>query len=346
MGGLSKYMPVTYKTMLMGWLAICGIAPWAGFFSKDEILWKTFSTGLFNGKIFWFVGFVTAGMTAFYMTRLMALTFWGKERFKDAPPEDLHKTREESHSHHHGPVEPHESPRKMTLPLIVLAVCATVAGLLGIPHANVFEHWLEPVIVDVNKGSSASQHVTPAVGAEPAAAEASVHTEAAGESIGLEVALMVISLLVAGGGIWLGIRVYVKRTELADLWAAKLRPLYTLSLNKWYWDYLLDEKAVEAGKAANNALWQVDKEVVDGGVNGAGWLTRFWARASGLWDKWVIDLAVNATAKITYWSSFIFRAVQTGLWQNYALVFAIGLFLILLLFIYPSITTTIKSFRR
>src|SRR4029434_2249492 len=76
MGGLAKYMPLTYKTMLMGWLAICGIIPFAGFFSKDEILWKTFSTGLFNGKVFWLIGFVTAGMTAFYMTRLMALTFW------------------------------------------------------------------------------------------------------------------------------------------------------------------------------------------------------------------------------------------------------------------------------
>jgi NADH:ubiquinone oxidoreductase subunit 5 (subunit L)/multisubunit Na+/H+ antiporter MnhA subunit len=140
--------------------------------------------------------------------------------------------------------------------------------------------------------------------------------------------------------------VYLKRTELADIWAAKLRPLYTLSLNKWYWDYLLDEKAVEAGKAANNALWEMDKDVVDGGVNGTGWFTRFWAQAAGLWDKWVIDLAVNATARITYWSSFIFRAVQTGLWQNYALLFAIGLLVILLLFIYPAILTTIKGFRR
>src|ERR1041384_3636232 len=83
MGGLKKYLPITYKTMLMGWLAICGIIPFAGFFSKDEILWKTFSTSIFGGgKILWIVGFITAGMTAFYMTRLMGLTFWGKERFR------------------------------------------------------------------------------------------------------------------------------------------------------------------------------------------------------------------------------------------------------------------------
>ncbi|HEV8484217.1 MAG TPA: NADH-quinone oxidoreductase subunit L [Blastocatellia bacterium] len=355
MGGLAKYLPVTYKTMLMGWLAICGIIPFAGFFSKDEILWKTFSTGLFNGKVFWFVGFVTAGMTAFYMTRLMALTFWGKERFKEAPAHDVHATPDESHTRHHGPVEPHESPGKMTLPLVVLAACSVVAGLVGIPHAlsgganiNIFERWLEPVIVDVNKTHAGGEHAVAAgEHATATASEAAAHGEAAHASTGAsEYLLMLLSLAIAAGGIFLGRLVYLKRTELADIWAAKLRPLYTLSLNKWYWDYLLDVKAVEAGKAANNALWQVDKEVVDGGVNGAGWFTRFWARASGLWDKWVIDLAVNATAKITYWSSFIFRAVQTGLWQNYALLFAIGLFLILLLFIYPAILTTIKGFRR
>jgi NADH-quinone oxidoreductase subunit L len=188
-----------------------------------------------------------------------------------------------------------------------------------------------------------SSHV---VNAAPASG-AAVHAEAAHEPFSpTEFVLMGLSIAMAIGGMLLGQLVYLKRTELADIWAAKLRPLYKLSANKWYWDYLLDVKAVEAGKAANNALWQVDKEVVDGGVNGAGWFTRFWARASGLWDKWVIDLAVNATAKITYWSSFIFRAVQTGLWQNYALLFAIGLFLILLLFIYPAILTTIKGFRR
>ncbi len=347
MGGLAKYMPVTYKTMLMGWLAICGIIPFAGFFSKDEILWKTFSTSLFNGKVFWFVGFVTAGMTAFYMTRLMALTFWGKERFKDAAEHDAHGASDESHGHHHGPVKPHESPGKMTLPLVVLAVGATVAGLVGIPHANLFERWLEPVIVDVHKAPSGIEHAAGAGElAATSASEVAVHEEAAHEPIAYEIALMILSLTIAGVGIFLARLFYLKRTELADLWAAKLRPLYTLSFNKWYWDYLLDVKAVEAGKAANNALWEVDKEVVDGGVNGAGWFTRFWARASGLWDKWVIDLAVNATAKITYWSSFVFRAVQTGLWQNYALLFAIGLFLILLLFIYPSIPTTIKNLRR
>src|SRR6185295_809309 len=219
MGGLAKYMPVTYKTMMMGWLAICGIIPFAGFFSKDEILWKTFSTSLFSGKAFWFVGLVTAGMTAFYMTRLMALTFWGKERFKEAPAHDSHATADESHTHHHGPVEPHESPLKMTLPLVVLAFCATVAGFLGFPHANLFERWLEPVIVQVHQTPSGIEHT--AAGSEHAtttASEAAVHEEAAHEPFTiLELGLMVLSLAVAFGGMFLGWTVYIKRTELADI---------------------------------------------------------------------------------------------------------------------------------
>src|SRR5262249_34272177 len=167
MGGLQKYLPTTYRTMWVGWLAICGIIPFAGFFSKDEILWKTFSTHVFGGsKILWLAGFVTAGITAFYMTRLMALTFWGEERFRHAHHEDGH------HGEHHGPVEPHESPRSMTLPLIVLAGGSLVAGLFGIPHAlsgslnlNRFEHWLEPVIADVRRESpGAAAHSLQAAG--------------------------------------------------------------------------------------------------------------------------------------------------------------------------------------
>jgi NADH-quinone oxidoreductase subunit L len=349
MGGLAKYMPITYKTMMMGWLAICGIIPFAGFFSKDEILWKTFSTSLFSGKALWFIGFITAGITAFYMTRLMALTFWGEERFRKG--NESHGKHGDDHGHHHGPVEPHESPRSMTLPLIVLAVFSVVGGLVGIPHAlsgganiNLFERWLDPVIVNVDP--HAAGHA-PVVAGETGAASASVateHAEAAHAPIHPEeYLLMILSLGIAAGGIMLGRMFYLKRPELPGLWAEKLRPLYTLSVNKWYWDYLLDVKGVEAGKALNSALWNVDAEVVDGGVNGAGWLTRFWAKVTGWWDKWVIDLAVNATAKITYWSSYIFRAVQTGFWQNYALLFALGLFVILLLYVYSAVP---MSFRR
>ena len=323
MGGLAKYMPKTYRAMWFGWLAICGIPIWAGFFSKDEILWKTFSTEIFGGgKLLWIIGFITAGMTAFYMTRLMSMTFHGEERFR--------KSHHDSHDAH-GPVEPHESPPVMILPLQVLAVGSTIAGLIGIPLAlsfgkdlNFFERWLDPVIVKTHEAGAAhgtAHHVEP-----------------------IEYVLMLLSVGVAILGIYLGKLFYERRTDLADIWAAKLRPLYTLSLNKWYLDWLLDVKGVEAGKAVNNALWSVDATVVDGGVNGAGWVTRFWAKITGWWDKWVIDLAVNATGFIAKVGSYVLRTLQTGLWQNYALLFAGGLFLILIYYVYPAISTTIKGF--
>jgi NADH-quinone oxidoreductase subunit L len=402
MGGLKKYLPTTYKTMLMGWLAICGIIPFAGFFSKDEILWKTFSTSVFGsenagGKILWVVGFITAGMTAFYMTRLMGLTFWGEERFrkihaggeadeahaaaydKDLKPHDAAVASAGDRPHHqpgehvgahdatdrldaagvpHAHFEPHESPRSMTLPLIVLAVGSVVVGLVGIPRAltgganiNIFERWLAPVIVNVNRPPA-----TPLHAAQPAPGEGSVaapaearETEAASEPAhepagSTEYLLIAISLAIAFGGMYLGWVFYVKRPDLPRVWAAKLKPLYTLSFNKWYWDDLLDVKGVQAGKALNNALWDVDSTFVDGGVNGSAWVTRFWSMVSGWWDKWVIDLAVNATGWITRAGSFVLRTVQTGFWQNYALMFAAGLFLILLYYVYPAISTTIKGF--
>jgi NADH-quinone oxidoreductase subunit L len=175
MGGLKKYMPITFATMLTGWLAISGIPIFAGFFSKDEILWKTWSTHAASippgfGKILWIVGAVTAGLTAIYMTRLMVMTFWGAERFREAhaggqadeahahaydvdekphdaqlasagdrphhaPQDEIHDKHDEHDAHHHEPIEPHESPWTMTVPLVVLAILSTVGGLVGIPYA-------------------------------------------------------------------------------------------------------------------------------------------------------------------------------------------------------------------
>src|ERR1051326_847903 len=166
MGNLRKYMPITWLTMCCGWLAICGVPIWAGFFSKDEILWKTWVAGPFNlpggaAKALWFVGIVTALLTAIYMTRLMVMTFWGSERFgaghDDAPH---HQVEHDGHSPEaaavHDPHTPHESPWTMTLPLIVLAILSTVGGLVGVPYAisslvgghpeNYFEETLAPAI--------------------------------------------------------------------------------------------------------------------------------------------------------------------------------------------------------
>src|SRR5207253_581174 len=138
MGGLRKFMPITWLTMCAGWLAICGVPIWAGFFSKDEILWKVWVAGPFNmpggaAKALWFVGAVTALLTAVYMTRLMVMTFWGKERF-EAQVDNL--GHEDDHAVHDAQVKnlrhtPHESPLSMTIPLIVLAILSTVGGLVG-----------------------------------------------------------------------------------------------------------------------------------------------------------------------------------------------------------------------
>src|SRR5437868_27214 len=205
MGGLKKYMPITFATMLAGWLAICGVPIFAGFFSKDEILWKTWSTQTAGtagiGKFLWAVGAFTALLTAVYMTRLMVMTFWGGERFRESHAggeadeahaqayekgEAPHDARlastgdrphhepgegvgghghdaaagayalgdeEEEEAHHHGPVEPRESPWVMTVPLVVLAFLSVIGGWVGIPYAlsggaipNYFERTLEPVV--------------------------------------------------------------------------------------------------------------------------------------------------------------------------------------------------------
>ncbi len=178
MGGLRKYMPVTWLTMCAGWLAICGVPIFAGFFSKDEILWKTWSANGSGmppgfGKVLWFIGAVTALLTAVYMTRLMVMTFWGSERFRVAQIDNLptgndHPQNEpQVNNLRHSAHAPHESPMSMTIPLCVLAVLSTVGGLVGVPYAissltgghpeNYFEQTLEPAISAVpdSTGNSA-----------------------------------------------------------------------------------------------------------------------------------------------------------------------------------------------
>ncbi len=189
MGNLRKYMPITFITMMTGWLAICGIPIWAGFFSKDEILYRVFAAPNLPANwnyVLWGVGLLTAILTACYMTRLMVMTFFGSERFHDdidgghvvgragtlgtagqlgqwdseTDPQAVDDDDEEEHHHLPHDFKPHESPWTMTLPLIVLAILSTVGGLVGIPYAvsslfgggdvNVFEHILEPVIAKVS----------------------------------------------------------------------------------------------------------------------------------------------------------------------------------------------------
>lgn len=159
MGGLKQKMPQTWLTFTAGWLAICGILPFAGFFSKDEILWKAFSSPL-GSTLLWGLGFLTAIMTAFYMTRLFSLTFLGKYRSE-------------------GKIKAHESPKVMVYPLYVLAFLSLAGGFIGIPHFSWLEHWLSPVVAD---------------GTHPPVAEASVEWLLMVMSVGVAALVMYFGL--------------------------------------------------------------------------------------------------------------------------------------------------------
>jgi len=365
MGGLKKYMPVTFWTFAAGWIAICGILPFAGFFSKDEILWRAFITDIPGGRILWVIGFITAGFTAFYMTRLMALTFWGQYRYNDpAVQKEVYGEHRAAHAHGahdhdllHGDVEedkkavehaheagrggqffPHESPKVMTIPLIVLAVLSVVGGWIGWPQAlggsNHFEHWIEPVIEKVDRAhSSEAQGRLQLPGEAAVAAKAQGHGESAasegahgdeGHNV-VEYALMGASMAWALLGMYLAYFLYIKRRALLDRIVSAIHPLYVGSKNLWYWDYLLDVKVVNLFKGLNNLLWSIDAKGVDGGVNGSAWLTRLSSVVSGLIDKYVVDMAVNSVGWFVRIGSIVFRTIQTGFAQNYALVMVLGL---------------------
>jgi NADH-quinone oxidoreductase subunit L len=286
MGALWSKIPITAKTMLAGTVAIAGIPPLAGFFSKDEILFQTFA-GAYGSRLLWVVGFLTAGMTAFYMFRLFFMTFLGKSR---VPHEVEHHL--------------HESPPSMTGPLVILAIGAVGSGWVGWPKAlggsNHFEHFLEPVFEN------------PAV------------RHAAAVSHSLEYALMVASVAVALAGIFVAWRWYVKNPEIPERVAAGAGWLYQLVLNKYKIDELYDFLFVNRIKHIGNALAAFDLAVVDGGVNGVGWTTRMSGELTRLWDTFVIDGLVNLLAFVTRLCSYPMRIVQTGLVQNYALLITLG----------------------
>jgi NADH-quinone oxidoreductase subunit L len=360
MGGLRKYMPITYFTFMAGWLAICGIFPFSGFWSKDEILWNAAATRHIPvGWIVWVVGTIAATCTAFYMTRLMAMTFWGKEKFLDKSGHGAH-----ADDHGHGHV-PHESPRSMWVPLAVLAVLATIGGFVGITTAftggkhvggrmNIV-NFLDPIIWNpsthffgtheaVDSYGKPLAHAEVAhseltnKGLEPAetpppygdgsegfnlahAVESKVHNETLTEWV-----FIIISLLVAGLGMFLGYLFYLKDTSLPDIWAARLRPLYQASYNKYWVDEFFGWAVTRRVMDATRGVFAFDSKVVDGGVNGTAWLTRFSSRVTGLTDQYFVDGIVNALAGfIMRLMSPLFRAAQTGLTQNYALVMVLGL---------------------
>jgi NADH-quinone oxidoreductase subunit L len=267
MGGLKKALPITFWTFVIGAVAIAGIPPLAGVFSKDAILFETFAEG---HQILWVVGAITALLTATYMFRLVFLTFWG-ERRHDAPAAHGHPpspaaSAGQAHDHAHGHGHLHDAPPAMALALIVLAIGSVAAGWIGIPGNNVLAEWLHPAFEAPRAAAAVAGE--PAAAAEPVAAAG----EAAGESHEtLEFTLMAVSTAIAVVGIWLAYLVWVKRRSIAENAARKFAPVHRLLLNKYYVDEIYDAAIVQPIRVASqDGLWRgFDVKIIDGAVNGA-----------------------------------------------------------------------------
>jgi NADH-quinone oxidoreductase subunit L len=288
MGGLKKYLPVTYWTFLIGAMAIAGVPLLSGFFSKDEILYKTFvGTQYSHGStLLWVIAAVTSLLTAVYMFRLVFLTFHGTRREAPAHAAPAHAGHgHDAHGHGagHGHGAPHEAPPSMAIPLIVLAIGSIVAGYIGIPHAlgghNAIEGYLEPVF-EVHQTASAE---TPA--AEPAAVapqgspvalagqgEGAHAPTAVPGDIATERMLMAISTGIAFAGIGLAWYFWRQKPSIPAAFARQFGGLHRLLVNKYYVDELYDAVVVQPIKQlSSGALWKgVDAGLIDGSVNGVG----------------------------------------------------------------------------
>lgn len=267
MGGLKDKMKITYITFIIGAIAISGIPPFSGFFSKDEILYKTFINA---GLLPYLLVLITAGFTAFYMFRLIGLTFFGKPRY-------------DSHVH------PHESPSTMTIPLIVLAFLSIFGGFLGLPHIlgyNILEHWFEPVF---KNAELVIQGYNP-------------DTE---HSVGIEIALIFVSIIVASTAIFFSFRKYSKQEKFTEE-----KGISKVLENKYYLDEIYDTTVVNPiFKISDSFLWKVfDVKIIDGLVNG---IAKFSSRLSVDWRK-----------------------IQSGIIHDYAVLAVAGVIMIMLFFLF------------
>jgi len=314
MGGLRKYMRITFSTMFVGWLAISGFPLLSGFFSKDEILWRTWSTEALPhnwGKALWVVAAVTAVITAVYMTRLMVMTFWGRERFTETRNDHHagagHATSGHGGDHgHHG--RPHESGWLMTVPLIILAMLSIAGGYVGVPAAlggsNQFEHFLEPAIAKFEPATAT--HNGAAVAPVMAQAESQGGVAGAqaahegGHDVETERLFTAISSVLAALGLAFGL-VFFSRNPL---WRAP-----KLLEDKYRVDEFYDGAVVGPFESlSRDGLWKVvDVKIIDGFVNGVARL--FAAMAGAL------------------------RYTQTGFARNYAAVILLGAIIVIGYFI-------------
>jgi NADH-quinone oxidoreductase subunit L len=339
MGGLKKHLPVTYWTFVIGAIAIAGVPFFSGFFSKDEILFRTFTSANPAAKLLWTVGIVTSLLTATYMFRLVFLAFHG-ERRHDAPASETshgasaaqvhdagaHPEEEEPVAHHpstslgaggHGG-HIHDAPPSMAIPLIVLAIGSVVAGYVGVPHAlggsNRIESFLEPsfeVSERARRTETLGAEAAPAAPAAPegvraVSAQRENQTGEAGEhGNSPELLLILISSAIAIAGIVIAAYFWLRNRPAADGIARRMHGAYTLLLHKYYVDEIYDAAIVQPIKLiSTGGLWRgVDAGLIDAAVNGVGQTIR--AGSGGL------------------------RRAQTGSVRTYAASLFLGVVLIL-----------------
>lgn len=315
MGGLRKKMPLTYYTFLISSLAISGVPLTSGFLSKDGILAGSYAFASLTGHwLFPVTGFLVAALTAFYMFRLIILTFHGE-------PRDQHK-------YEHA----HESPWLMTFPLVLLTAL------------SIF-FWYTPNPLDPGQGWFLSQWVKAPVIASPAdtrfpfmnseegLSEGVVFSESYTEAMHhAHYPAMILSLLVAGFGILSAFYMYQWKKLNADKVASSVPFLYRMSYNKWYFDELYAKTFVAGTIGLSNLLRWFDNTIIDGIVNGSAALTRGFSKFSGLFDNIVIDGTVNSTAFLSGFLGSIFRKIQTGKVQTYVVLVIFSIIIFLFLF--------------
>ena len=293
MGGLKGKMPVTFWTFLIYTLAISGVPLTSGFLSKDSILAGTLAFGSLSGHILIpIIGFFVAGLTAFYMFRVVILTFMGE-----------HKQMERYQLIH-------ESPKVMTVPLIILAFLSVFIFYSFNPF-DASHGWIARAI----------ERPETVVPASLAAASTEVFEEAHHHAHNTA---MMLSLLVAGLGIAIAFATYQMKKINADRIAASMPGLHKFLLNKWYFDELYGAVVIGGTLALTNILKWFDNTIVDGIVNGSGWFTKIMANISGWIDTWIVDGAVNAVAYFSGLGGLVLRKVQTGKIQTYVVLAVFG----------------------
>ncbi len=270
MGGLRKKMPITYWTMLAATLAIAGIPGFSGFFSKDEILSNAFFSPR-GSTALWVVGVVTAGMTAFYMFRLIFNTFHGECR----APEHIKK-------------HIHESPPSMTIPMIILAILSVIGGYVGIPKAlggaNHFHHFLEHAVAPLPELAHGEHHL----------------------SLALEWGLMLTSVVIALIGILIAYVFYIRNRTIPVRLANRFPTLYKLLYNKWYVDEIYMAIIVNPLRGLANFFWKgTDVSVIDGAVNGIADFFKGFGEALRKWETghlqhYVLTMIIGIFVVVTY----------------------------------------------